>query len=168
MPLTIGKWTVGFPISVQPRPFDTDWINITGMATASVYTALDAVGNLFEVPGLPLAGEIRTVLIQDQDKEEIASVLHLFDASLITATGDHDAFDVVAADMQKQVGEIPISNADYSTSANSSFATVANLGFRFTAPSGILYCQWKTLGTPTIAVSTRLQVRFLGISTDGK
>lgn len=168
MPLTIGKWTVDFPISVQPRPFDTDWIDIGGIATASLYTVLDAIGRVFELKDLPLSGEIRTVLVQDQDKEEIASVLHLFDAPLVTPTADHDALNVVAADMQKQVGEIPISNADYSTAANSSFATVQNLGFRFTAPNGILYGHWKTLGAPTIAASTRLQVRFLGISTDGK
>ena len=149
-------------------PIREYWIDIGGMATASVYVALDAVGKVFEMRNLPLSGEIRTVLVQDQDKEEIASVLHLFDASLVTATADHDAFDVVAADMQKQVGDIPITNADYTSAGNSSLATVQNLGFRFTAPNGILYGHWQTLGTPTIAASKRLQVRFLGISTDGK
>lgn len=138
------------------------------MATASVYIALDAVGDLFEIPGLPDSGEIRTVLVQDEDKEEISAVLHLFDEGLITPTADHDPFSVAVVDMQKQIGEIPVTNADYSTSNLSSFATVQNLGFQFNAPKGILYSQWKTLGTPNIAASKRLQVRFLGISTDGK
>ena len=152
-------------VPVSPKTFDTGWIDIGGIATASLYTALDAVGNPFELRDMPESGEIRTVLVQDQDKEEIACVLHLFDESLETATADHDALNVVANDMNKQAGEISITNADYSTSANSSFATVGNLGILFNAPRGVLYGHWKTLGAPTIAASKRLMVRFKGIST---
>ena len=153
-----------FPVNVRPIPFDTDWIDIGGIATASVYTALDAVGGPFQLTHLPLTGEIRTVLVQDEDKEEISSVIHLFDEPLETVTADHAPFDVVSNDMNKQVGEVMVTGAEYTTSANSSFATVDGLTIRFTAPNGILTGHYKTLGTPNIASSKRLMVRFLGVS----
>lgn len=153
-----------FPVNVRPIPFDTDWIDIGGIATASVYTALDAVGDPFQIPDLPLTGEIRTVLVQDEDKEDISSVIHLFDSPLETKTADHDPFDIVSNDMNKQVGEVLVTGAEYSTSANSSFATVDGLTIRFTAKGGMLIGQYKTLGTPNIAASKRLMVRFLGVS----
>jgi hypothetical protein len=150
---------------VRPIQFDTGWIIVPGIVTASAYTALDAFGVPFEISGLPTSGRFETVLVQDEDKEEIASVLHLFNGRLLTPTADHDAMSVAIVDMDKQVGEIPITNADYSTSAISSFGTVSNIGLHFVAPGGRLTCQIKTLGTPTIASAKRTAVRFLGIST---
>ncbi len=150
-------------VSIRPAPFDTGWIDVGGIDYASAYTALDAVGDPFSLKGLPKAGEIRTVLLMDEDKEEIATVLHLFSELLENPTADDAAFKVFPVDLTKQIGEIQITNADYSTSDSSSLATVGGLGLQFTAPKGPVYCQLKTLGAPNIAALKRLAVRFQGI-----
>ena len=150
-------------VRIRPEPFDTGWLDVDGIDYGSAYTALDAVGNPIPVKGVPKAGEIRTVLVMDEDKEELAYVLHLFSELLEDPTADDAAFDVQPVDLTKQIGEIQVTNADYSTSAGSSLATVGGLGLQFAAPKGPVYCQLKTLGVPNIAATKRLAVRFLGI-----
>lgn len=152
-------------IRIRPEPFDTGWLVIGGTLAASIYATGDAVGT--PVHGkVPKRGVINTVLVLDQDKEEIRCDLSIFD-SHITITPDHDAFDVVAKDMLSQIVVIPVTNADYVTYANSSYATVPNAGYQFTAPNGEITIQWVTRGAPTIAANKRLAIRFLGYSGHG-
>lgn len=152
--------------SVRPFTFDTGWRTIQGIGTGAAYATGDAVGLLFPTGSIPSTGRIETVYIIDEDKEELACDLALFDSS-ITVTADNAAFDVAVADMTKQVGVIPITNADYVTYANSSYATVRNVGHHYTTSGNGLLVQWVTRGAPNIAASKRLLVRFLGVPTDG-
>ena len=143
------------------QPFDTGWVDIKSIVTASIYTAGDVVGDPILFSGLPKAGLIDTVLVLDEDKEEISSNLVLFD-DVPTDVADHDIFVVAAVDYSKQIGDIPVTAADYSTYSGSSFATVNNIAQLFIAPAGRLTVYWVTRGTPTIAAEKRLWLRLLG------
>ena len=151
--------------SVRPVPFDTGWIALQGILTASIYTAGDVIGDPMVITGLPKHGRIETVRIIDEDKEEISSNLAIFN-ELPADVDDHDIFVVAQGDLTKQIDDIPITNADYSTYSSSSFASVGNLGKEFNAPEKQLIVYWVTRGTPTIAASKVMLVRFLGISMD--
>ncbi len=150
---------------VTPVQFDTGWVSVNGIVFASAYTAGDVVGTPVFLP-VPKRGRIETVLVIDEDKEEIASNLAIFDEAP-TVVADHDIFVVGVNDYSKQVGDIPITNADYSTYSASSFASANNLGHRFTTEAGSLVVYWVTRGTPTVAAGKILRIRFLGYSDGG-
>ncbi len=153
-------------LTVRPEPFDTGWLTIVDAATAAIYTTGDVVGAPLSLTGVPKRGRIETVLIIDEDKEEIACNLAVFDEAP-TLVADHDVFVVAVGEYNQQVGDISITNADYSTYSGSSFATANNLGFRYQTDKGSLVVYWVTRGAPTIAVNKTLRVRFLGYSDHG-
>ena len=95
-------------------------------------------------------GRIETVLVIDEDKEEIACNLAVFDVAP-TLVDDHDIFVVAVGEYNRQVGDIAVTAADYSTYSGSSFATVNNVGLRYQTPGGLVV-YWVTRGTATIAV----------------
>ena len=133
-------------IRIRPEPFDTGWLTIGDIATASVYISGDAVGGPVRAV-VPKKGTINTIMVLDEDKEKITCDLAVFDGN-INITADHDAFDVNVQDMLRQVLSIPVTNADYVTYANSSYATVPNAGLQYTAPRSELIIQWITRGAP--------------------
>lgn len=153
-------------IKIRPVPFDTGWLTVP-LVTGAAYATGEAVGSPpFPSGSVPKKGTINTIMVIDQDKEELAGDLAIFD-NIIVATDDQLAFDVAVVDMPSQVLSIPITSADYVTYANSSYATVPNAGYQYTAPKGVLYTQWVTRGAPNFATGTRLLVRYLGYSGHG-
>ncbi|KKN02082.1 hypothetical protein LCGC14_1121330 [marine sediment metagenome] len=153
-------------VRIRPEPFDTGWLTVP-LVTGAAYATGEAVGGQpFSTGAIPKKGTINTIMVMDEDKEELACDLAIFDR-LITATADQAAFDVKPEDMLSQVGSILITNADYVTYANSSYATVPNVGYQYTAPEGLLLIQWVTRGVPNFATGKLLVVRFLGYSGHG-
>ena len=151
-------------VVVKPQPFDTGWIGIAGIAPSSAYTTGDVVGDPIVFAGLPGSGVIETVMVLDEDKEEIASNLAIF-SEAPTDVDDHDIFVIGVGEHHKQEGDIAVTNADYSTYSGSSLATVRNVGQHFDAPEGRLTVYFVTRGVPNIAAGKVLLVRFLGHST---
>ena len=153
-------------LAVRPEPFDTGWLTVNG-TTTTIYITGDVVGQPISLTGVPKRGRIETVLVIDEDKEEIASNLAVFDEAP-TLVADHDIFVVAVGEYNRQVGDIAVTNADYSTYSASSFATVNNVGLRYSTDKGSLVVYWVTRGAPTIAADKTLRVRFLGYSDGGE
>ena len=153
-------------VRVEPVPFDTGWVTVNGIVAASLYTTGDVVGEPITLPDIPTQGRMETVLVIDEDKEEIACNLVIFDKAP-TVVADHDIFVIGVDEYSQQVGDIPITNADYSTYSGSSFAQVNNLGARFGTASGSLVVYWVTRGGPTVAAGKVLRIRFRGYSDHG-
>lgn len=152
-------------VRVRPEPFDTGWLSVP-LISGAAYATGEAVGLPFTSGRIPKKGVINTLLVMDQDKEELACDLALFD-KIIKATADQAAFNPAARDMLSQIASIPVTNADYVTYANSSFASVPNVGLQYTAPRGEFFIQWVTRGVPNFAADKLLMVRFLGYSGHG-
>lgn len=156
--------TLAKSITVKPEPFDTGWIAITGTVPASIYTTGDVVGNPILFDGLPKSGEITSVVVVDEDKEEIRCDLAVFNETPADVD-DHDIFVIAQGEHHKHLGDIPVTNADYVTYSGSSHATVRDADFDFIAPEGRLTVYWVTRGAPTLAAGKLMWVRFLGHST---
>lgn len=122
--------------------------------STGAYTANDAVGSLFQIPGAARmaggGGFIQMASLLDLTAQNAALDLFFFDRP-VTGTADNAAYGLSDADARAAlIGHISFSN--YATVASSSVATQTNLGFFFTSPDGNLWAQFVTRGTPTYAL----------------
>lgn len=122
-------------------------ITIPGIGAAAIYADLDAFGTKFWVD-VPKSGVIQSAIMYDVDDEGITTELWLFNADF-TETADNAAFEVSDADLVKSEGVISI--ATFHNAANNQVGRVDGLAKSYVAPSGRLWIQAVTRGTPTIA-----------------
>jgi hypothetical protein len=144
----------------------TKTISVTPVVTAAgAYTAGDALGGLLTFANAAEKGRgsgvVQTVILIDNDVEEDATELHLFNQTF-TATADNAAFDPSDADLANYVGSINVSAGSYTAFTDNSVATVNNAGLAFELVSGgtSLFGQLVTRGTPTYAATDDVTVKI--------
>ena len=145
-------------VNIVGVPFMTDYIEIPGITTASVYTAADAFGTKFWFD-VPKVGSISAAIMLDMDDEGIETDLWLFRGDFV-ATADHDAFAVTDADLL--LLEWPIGITNFANVSVNQVGVNSSMDLPYHAPTGKLFCQCVTRGTPTIAVVNLPRVRLVG------
>ena len=156
------KSILGVVKTVSPW-FDTGWILIPGIGTASAYADLDAFGTLFELTHLPKRGIFISARLLDLDDEGTNAKLevHCF-RERFTPTADNSALAITDADVRYGY-ECSIS-IDNGYDNNTSFFVVKDdLRIQFFAPRRRLYAQCQTRGAPNIAAGSEPLVRLQGI-----
>ncbi len=155
MPIIEIKGTV----TVIGRIFDTGNMAIAGIASGAAYASGDAMG-VPQSMKVPKSGRIETIVITDMDKEELAFDIAFFQ-DFITPTADNSAFDLLDADRDKVQGHVSITNADFASFNDNSVGTYTNVGYSYTAPTGLLVFQLITRGVPNYTASDDLAIRFV-------
>lgn len=130
----------------------------------SAYTAGDAVDGLKTLTealrGADQAGVIEQVVVADQDGQEAALDIFIFDSE-VTGGTDNAAYAPLEAELKACLGVISVTAADYAATGNGSVATV-NPSFSLQLESSqSLFFQVVTRGTPTYAGTDNLQVKFV-------
>ncbi len=119
-------------------------ITQTPTITAGAYTSGDALGGLLTFAGAAaLAGGrgtiTKVVIVDDANKLQPIDLV-LFNQTF-TATGDNDVFAPSDADMQNNIGHIPIAATDYASFSANAEATKRNVGFDYTLAGTSLFGQ---------------------------
>ena len=132
-------------VKVASRLYVTPWIDIPGIAAADAFDANDAVGNVFEIP-VPKFGIIREFKLLDPSDVTLALTAHIFDRRFTGAASDA-AFTIGTSDARAWV-----TSATFNAPVDLGGIKVAEVvgTSYYLAPSGVLYCQCSTTGTPTI------------------
>ena len=148
---------------VDPRPLLTA-VSVTPTISTSAYAAGDNVGGIMEftsaVRGTGDYATIRTVVVSDDDSEDAALDLWLFDQTLAGTATDNAAFDPDDADLDNLVGKVAIAGADYGTFTDNS-AAVVQPDLRVKANATSLFGVLVTSGTPTYTATTDLTVKLI-------
>ena len=147
--IPVSGLTVTIPLFIVP-----------GIGSGAAYASGDAMGTLFTINTGCTTGMIQTLLVIDQDKEQLAFDVVLF-KELFTPTADNSAFDAVDAELRDHfVGIIPVTASDYAAFNDNAAACVRNVGLSFTAPGRKLYGQLVTRGAPNYTAATDLSLGF--------
>jgi len=119
---------------------------VQGVVPAVAYTANDAVGAVFSVEA-PKEGWITGFKLIDPDDDTLALTAHVYN-ELFVGAADNAAYTVAAA-----YARFFVTSATFSTSTDEgSFKTSEAVGESFyRSPTGRLWIQCSTTGTPTIA-----------------
>lgn len=122
------------------------------------YTALDAVGDLFEIPNMAGyaggGGTIESVTLMEDTTQAITGTLFLY-RTKPAGIGDNANFAPTDADQRRQACQ-PIAIVSYSSSPNANrTAGASGLGraYQCAPNSTSLWGQFMTDGTPTYAAS---------------
>jgi len=136
--------------------------SITPLITAQAYSNGLQVGGLMTFnalfPSTCFSGMVHTVLITDKNNQASAFDLALFSAAPGTIAGDTVAFEVVAADLPKFVGFVPIASGDYSKWSATAGSCSRNLGAVIKLITSTLYAFLVCRGTPNYASTSDLTV----------
>lgn len=139
-------------------------IQRTLTVTNGVYTIGDVVGGLITFPVSGMVGRQCELLIPSLELAGVVAIpyeLWFLNANLATPAADNAAFTLVAADLPKLLGSVPITAADYKAGpAAFNLATVRNicLDMQTAALNGNLYAYLVATavtspGTTTIYVT---------------
>lgn len=150
LPVTIKRNSLDAPTLVGGRTVQIGPFIVPGVGVAAAYTANDALGVKFSI-NVPISGIIYTATYYDLDDEGTAMDLVLFREDF-TETADNAAMSVSDLDIRKLVGVINFPAASFRNFAANQVCQVTNAGLAYVAPLGLLYCQFMTESTPTIAV----------------
>ncbi len=138
-------------VGVQERLHNTGFHTVPGIATASVYTANDALGTQFVFRNVPKMGHIQTAIYLDLDDEGIETDIMLYSREIVE-TADHDAYAPSDLDLESLIGHITF--ADFLDLTTSQSSTASGLFLTYSAPKGEIWAQMITRGTPNIAVAS--------------
>jgi hypothetical protein len=135
-------------------------IQVTPTLDTNAYAANDRVGSIMTFT--PFIGverpqfTIQSIVVIDEAKQSIEADLLLFAASPTVASADNAAIDITDAQMKANfVGSVTIYAADYKALANSSCATVRNIGLTLQPDaSNSFYGVLVTRGAPTYAAAS--------------
>lgn len=140
------------------------------VSTTPAYTANDLIGgkitisNALRVSGG--TGTLQSLEILDRAAQKPAGILYIFNADPTVGTYTDNAAPTVSTDDLKVIAQIPVSQGDYVTTNNKSFAAPAFNPKVVKAASGTsLYAIFQTTSTPTFAATTDVQLTF-GILQD--
>ena len=121
----------------------------------ALYASGDALGAKAKFSNVPEHGVIVGVKVIDRDKESVNLDVVLFTAD-IAGTAANDPFAPTDAELQTCLGAILVDV--WKAFSDNSLGSVANLGFGYWAPAGVLYFQCVTRGTPTYTATDDVRV----------
>lgn len=132
-------------VKVASRLHVTPWVEVPGIVAGNALDANDAIGIVFEIP-VPKFGVIREFKLLDPSDVTLALTAHIFDRAFTGAASDA-AFTIGTADAHAWVTSVTFgSPVDL---GGVKVAEVTGTSYYYT-PSGSLWCQCSTTGTPTI------------------
>lgn len=136
--------------------FDTRPRDVTLTTDGSAKDAGDVVGGLITIPvttnGQFTTGVLRSVCIVDDDEQDAALTIYLFDSEPAgTAIADDAAFTLSATDAAKLIGKVVLASADYETIGGLSWQRVSgtDVDIEFATANGNLYAYVVCTATPT-------------------
>jgi hypothetical protein len=115
----------------------TDLIKITGAqvgVSGAAYGTGDVIGTtspikIEPVRGVYGTGVLHSIIVQDLSNQSGAIDLVIFDSNPTATTfTDNGALDIADADLPKVIGVVSVTSTDYASFADSSVATITNLG----------------------------------------
>jgi hypothetical protein len=154
----------GLPVNVtNAASVETDLyyveFQLQTILAASAYSSADAVGSVFSVP-VPKNGVIRNAKLIDPDDDTLALTVHLF-TSPITGVADNAAGTFTAAEARGWVSSIVFTTTPLDIGGAKVMETTT-MSSHYATPTGMLYGQCTTSGTPTIAIGAMPLIK-LGI-----
>ena len=120
-----------------------------------IYASGDALGIVKTFTNIPEHGVIMAVSVIDRDKESANLDLVLFTKSP-TATAANAEYTPIDADLAYSPGSVLV--ATWKAFKDNSQGVEDNVGLPYWAPSGVLYFQCVTRGTPTYTAATDLWI----------
>ena len=155
--LVAGTALIG---AITPRLLTTR-IGVVPTISTSIYASGDNVGGEIEftnaVRTSGATGEIRSVVLVDQDAENAPLELWLFDRAISGTHTDNSAFDPTDADLDNLVGRIDIDAAHYAT-VNDNSAAVVSCAVPIKSNATSIYGYLVVRSTPTYTSTTDLTV----------
>lgn len=126
------------------------------------YSANDVVGGLltFDVANAAGSGCVQAVRLVDDDNENAAMTLYLFNAAP-TVFADDAAFAPTVADLKKLIGIVTIAAGNYVTLNGNSVALLqgpSSPNVFFKTATGMIYGYLVCTGTPTYTAATDLHL----------
>ena len=121
----------------------------------NIYASGDALGIKKSFSNIPEHGVIMAVTVIDRDKESVNLDLVLFYKD-IAGTAANAAFAPTDAELATSPGSILVDT--WKAFGDNSQGVVDNVGLPYWAPSGVLYFQCVTRGTPTFTAATDLWI----------
>lgn len=138
----------------RDRLWVSPWVLVPFGATSGALEANDALGDMFTFAlgerrdTLPARGRILSIAMVDQDDDTLAATIHIFDHPFTAAASDA-AFTISVADSPNWVAsELFPSPTDI---GGAKVVTAKDVNVDYYAPSGKLYAQLSSTGTPNIA-----------------
>ncbi len=134
------------------------YVDIAGIDT-TIMVAADALGTTttFDVPE---KGIIETLRLTDLDNEDAAIDFLLFNAA-ITSGSNGVAYDMADGDNGAYIGQVKVSNADYSSLVDNSVAAVPNVGLAYSCLGGVITVQAVIRVAATYAAAGDISVSFV-------
>jgi hypothetical protein len=135
-------------------------LEATPTLDTNAYAANDRVGSVMTfTPAIGITSPqftIQSIALIDEAKQSLELDLLLFAASPTIASADNAAIDITDAQMKANfVGSVTIYASDYKALANSSCATVRNVGLTLKPDaSNSFYGVLVTRGAPTYAATS--------------
>lgn len=142
-------------------------IKINPTVTAGAYAANDIVGGKLTITDAARVSgglvRLENIVITDRANQKAGGYILLFDADPTAATLTNDGPLTLSTDDFKVVARIDVSAADY-ISLGSTPKAVADIPYSGrlmkTVGSKNLYAVFVTIGTPTYAAATDVQIQF--------
>ena len=116
----------------------------------NAYTSGDALG-AFIILNVPEHGVIHTIQIIDRDSENVNLDVEMFNRAIVGSAANA-AFAPTDAELSYLAGAVLIST--WKTFSTNSMGIATAIGLPYWAPSGRLWVQCVTRGTPTYAAAT--------------
>ena len=135
----------------------TPYVNLN--VETGIYASGDALGEKNSFPNVPEHGTIMAVNVIDRDSEAVNLDLVLFSRD-IAGTADNAAFAPSDAELSDCQGAVLVDT--WKTFSTNSLGSESNVALPYWAPTGSLYFQCVTRGTPTFTATTDVLVQ-LGI-----
>lgn len=158
-----GAGTIGDPFILK-RAGTTRGINIPVAltVTSGVYTIGDVVGGLITLAGATRVsgGRSKVTSVTLNGVAALAYNLVFLNADIATPAADNAPFTLVAGDMTKVLGHVPIVAGDYKAAASAfNMGCVKNVGLQVSATATTLYAYLIATATTTPGTtSLRLSV----------
>ena len=146
-------------IVLSPRDpvFITDFVTLSGLDTDAMATG-DALGTKNLFTGIPTSGVIHSIVVADAAKQSINLDVYFFSGD-IAGTANNAAFDPTDIEIKTSLGVVLVDT--WKANADNSIGSIDNIGLPYSVPSGIIYFQLVTRGTPTFVgqdISIRLGI----------
>lgn len=136
--------------------FASEWAEVPGIAAADALDANDAVGTPFKIK-VPRKGRILSAKLIDLDDDTLAFTAHVYGSEFAGAASD------AAYSVNKAFGTAWATNIVFASSTDEGgfkALEALDVNAEYYAPSGYLWVQMSTTGTPTIAANAMPQMRL--------
>ena len=128
---------------------------VTLVISTGIYASGDALGAKASFPHVPPHGTIMSINVIDRDSEAVNLDVVFFRVD-IAGSADNAAFAPTDAELQNCEGAYLVDT--WKTFSTNTLGAESNIGLSYWAPSGTLYFQCVTRGTPTYTATDDVRI----------